>query len=277
MKTSKFAAATLALACVVAPVAAIADTTWDGTAKYSSSIPLVGPFNTYDFSSGGVLLIDPINGKEANGYYQSFVATHLLNGAEAPSAALNSSYEITIAANFKSVLDLAVGKTQSFTVQSGGTFALYLDTTFSSTGPNPTKHNFSSDTGFMDGTVIMSGNILGGDGTTTTKGTTQSGYADLELQVTYADPSIYSSTPFAIGGGESSFLLRLNHAIDTAFINSISKVQSVTYDGTTGDLKYAADGYLVLTPVPEPGSYAMLLAGLGLLGTIARRRSARAD
>ena len=31
----------------------------------------------------------------------------------------------------------------------------------------------------------------------------------------------------------------------------------------------------VLTPVPEPESYAMLLAGLGLMGAVARRRSAR--
>lgn len=31
----------------------------------------------------------------------------------------------------------------------------------------------------------------------------------------------------------------------------------------------------VLTPIPEPGSYAMLLAGLGMLGVVARRRSKR--
>jgi hypothetical protein len=30
-----------------------------------------------------------------------------------------------------------------------------------------------------------------------------------------------------------------------------------------------------VTPVPEPESYAMLLAGLGLMATIARRRRAK--
>lgn len=34
--------------------------------------------------------------------------------------------------------------------------------------------------------------------------------------------------------------------------------------------------FMVITAVPEPGTYAMLLAGLGLMGTIARRRSRKA-
>jgi hypothetical protein len=40
---------------------------------------------------------------------------------------------------------------------------------------------------------------------------------------------------------------------------------------------YRSEGkqdFLVATPVPEPGTYAMFLAGLGLMGVIARRRSA---
>jgi hypothetical protein len=32
---------------------------------------------------------------------------------------------------------------------------------------------------------------------------------------------------------------------------------------------------MTVTPVPEPKNYAMLLAGLGLMGFIARRRSSR--
>ena len=36
----------------------------------------------------------------------------------------------------------------------------------------------------------------------------------------------------------------------------------------------AQQDFIVATPVPEPGTYAMFLAGLGLMGVIARRRSA---
>jgi hypothetical protein len=42
--------------------------------------------------------------------------------------------------------------------------------------------------------------------------------------------------------------------------------------GTSGG-KY--QGAITVTPVPEPESYAMLLAGLGLMGAIARRRSTK--
>jgi len=66
-------------------------------------------------------------------------------------------------------------------------------------------------------------------------------------------------------------------------------VQSVTYNGMldTGDYSLAVAGTtsgdgtyqvsLLATPVPEPETIAMLLAGLGLMGTIARRRNRAKD
>lgn len=62
-------------------------------------------------------------------------------------------------------------------------------------------------------------------------------------------------------------------------------VQSVTYNGILGNGDYSlgvagtsiGNGTyqvsLLATPVPEPESIAMLLAGLGLMGAIARRRN----
>lgn len=48
--------------------------------------------------------------------------------------------------------------------------------------------------------------------------------------------------------------------------------------GTETEAKAAAYSFAVVTslPVPEPETYAMLLAGLGLMGTIARRRKVKA-
>lgn len=48
---------------------------------------------------------------------------------------------------------------------------------------------------------------------------------------------------------------------------------TLTVSGTAGMFGASYGGNIVAVPVPEPESYAMLLAGLGLMGTIARRRS----
>ncbi|WP_200383412.1 PEP-CTERM sorting domain-containing protein [Rhodocyclus tenuis] len=58
-------------------------------------------------------------------------------------------------------------------------------------------------------------------------------------------------------------------------IRFLSGASANTYGTLVGGLygEYGSGG--TLPSVPEPGSYAMLLAGLGLLGAIARRRSGR--
>ncbi|WP_256209002.1 FxDxF family PEP-CTERM protein [Nitrosospira sp. Nsp14] len=42
--------------------------------------------------------------------------------------------------------------------------------------------------------------------------------------------------------------------------------------GNAHNSKTGVDHAFLLAPIPEPETYAMLLAGLGLLGFIARRR-----
>jgi hypothetical protein len=69
------------------------------------------------------------------------------------------------------------------------------------------------------------------------------------------------------------------------FLSGLSGAEGAVLDPLTGDFLFSTfgggnhlvrvSGFTVLpptTPVPEPETYAMLLAGLGLLGVIARRR-----
>jgi hypothetical protein len=263
MNKLKLAAAVVA-ALAAAPV--MAADTWIGTANYGAGADTVGPFNTYDFSSGGVLLIDPTSTSTANGYYQSFVTQHLLDSIEVANPLLKGnppSYEITVVADFVSQLSSSAPNSTNFQVISGN-FSLWLDKT-----PN---RNFDTDTGFNDSVQIMTGIVLSGGGTNFTTGLDkQSGFGELQLMVTGYDQSIYN--PATIGGGESIFTLRLGAKVDKTFLDQIESVQGHVIGA--GDLKFAADGNLILTAVPEPESYAMLLAGLGLMGAIARRRAAR--
>lgn len=40
-------------------------------------------------------------------------------------------------------------------------------------------------------------------------------------------------------------------------------------------MRVAADGFAAVSPVPEPGTYALMLAGVALVGGAAARRRAR--
>lgn len=255
MKKLKLVAAIVA-ACAAMPAFA---QTWQGTANYG--VETVGPFNTYDFSSAGVLLIDPVNSTTANGYYQSFVTSHLLDDLKISSPLLASNnYEITVVMDFTSHITSSNNFGKTFSID-GGSFALYLDTT--------PDRSFNTDSGFKDGIKILAGTVVSGATSTVKFGNQEIGGSDVQLMVTSYDASVFSS---AIGGGENIFTLRMNSPLDSAFLNPITSVQGHSYLPSTGDLKYAADANLILTPVPEPETYGMLLAGLGMLGAIARRR-----
>lgn len=258
MTRLKIAAAVVA-ALATAP--AMAADTWVGSATYTvgSVTETINNFNTYDFSSSGVLLLDTTAGSpNANGYYQSFVTQHLLDGELINNPKLSAgNYEITVVANFNSTAT----STNTYVVNSGS-FSLWLGSK---------DRNFAADTGFSNGTKIMEGTVISGAGSSVSVGPQQFGGGALQLAITGYDASIYN--PDTIGGGDSIFTLRLNAAVDNGFLNPITQVQGHTLGA--GDLKFAADGNLILTAVPEPESYAMLLAGLGFLGAIARRRAAR--
>lgn len=78
------------------------------------------------------------------------------------------------------------------------------------------------------------------------------------VQTNFSHPTWTHYTISGLVADSTSSLLKFGSRNDPAF-NNIDNI-SVT------------DGSVVTAPVPEPETYAMLLAGLGLIGTIARRR-----
>ena len=127
--------------------------------------------------------------------------------------------------------------------------------------------------------------------------------------ITFAAGSINDTFTFDITGGSNTFTglasklsLKLNQLITNGagtltgpsfsaplfaseILNPGQYFQALSYAGTLAQGTYslnltgtAAKGgtynvNLLAAPVPEPETYAMLLAGLGLMGAVARRRS----
>lgn len=93
-------------------------------------------------------------------------------------------------------------------------------------------------------------------------------------------------------GAVAVFDIDVNDPSKTSFVRLLTMNGQIAPEGLTGftmdGMHYlavsaeGADGVgagtalFALAPVPEPGSYAMLLGGLGLVGWLARRRKARA-
>ncbi len=91
--------------------------------------------------------------------------------------------------------------------------------------------------------------------------------------IVYTSGASFSQTinmPSSINGG-GAFV---------GFIDYGQLISSVTFNATNDilafdDLRFGRSANNPTTPVPEPETYAMMLAGLGLLGAIARRRKAK--
>ena len=60
-------------------------------------------------------------------------------------------------------------------------------------------------------------------------------------------------------------------------VGGVSPPFVLTLSGNTNIPNVGYHGTITVTAVPEPETYALLLAGLGLMGTIARRRSNKKD
>ena len=70
------------------------------------------------------------------------------------------------------------------------------------------------------------------------------------------------------------YVLKTNATEFTYLADAVSIRQAPSLDGVSPPLRTATfEGFAPVTAVPEPETYAMLLAGLGLIGFAARRRT----
>lgn len=243
-----------------------AATTWVGTADYG--VETVGPFDSYDFGVGVILLeafsgtggpTNPAAGDVFNGYLQSYVSGHLL-GITGVADSLNTTgsgtgYELTLRANFQETITNVTPSNVDFTMDSGSA-EIYLDTS--------PDYSFGGDSGFNNGTAILNGTIIGGSGTVINE---TLGITSIDIMITGYDTSVFD--PDTIIAGSSVFTLQLNDGA-TDF-DGITSVQGHNVD-VGEDFLLSADGNLTLTAVPVPA--AVWLFGTGLLGLLgmARRR-----
>jgi hypothetical protein len=240
---------------------------WVGTADYTTVVgaadgDVVGPFDSYDFSNGGVVLIEPDVvtgsgfqvGDTYRGYYQSYVTQHTLSGATASSSKLNANYELTVAAAFtQQVTAIDAFGNATFAV-TGGSAGLFLDSN------GATLHDFSTDSGFSDGTAILNGTVSGGGGTFFSGA--GFGVTGIDLTIGAFDYNAAVFDPDTIAGANSIFTLRIN---PNGVTSGVTSVQGNAVN--SGDLLLEADGNLNLVAVPLPPA-ALLLASafIPLLG-----------
>ena len=119
-----------------------------------------------------------------------------------------------------------------------------------------TATDFMTFSGFSAGVAGLGGNFFGSN----VSGLFAAG--GITLTATDASGTVTQTIASAT---ESSFLgFVSNTGLLSATVTSVQP--------STGFLWPSADNLVLATVVPEPGTYAMMLAGLGVLGFMARRR-----
>lgn len=147
----------------------------------------------------------------------------------------------------------------SFTEAQGTTFQQYLDVT-----PTVTNKMLFSISGFNSSFDSLGFSFVGNTGPSVTATNT------LNPSVKLASFNDFKNNSFSLTAGTHYFILvsGVTHASIPGGVGSLS-ISALNATVTPTTLSN------VIASVPEPETYAMFLAGLGLIGGIARRRKGK--
>jgi hypothetical protein len=266
MKLQKLSSLTLAIALLTLGAANQALASEDSSSKVTTP-PVVLPAGdwTYSFSSlvagtnapGSIADFATLSVKTTD--YKTFTYDLKLNDLNTRSTALSSAYVSALSVNTISSAD-----PKASAVISGGVTTVTLNTDDAKIGT--VTYDFKD-------TLGNTANPL--NGKEEVKWTTT-----YETSIFAAGKDVFSTTPFVLNVQGIGYDTTKTTTVTTKVKvpGKEDKYTTVSYDVVThhidGSGQYAGSSFTPssVTAVPEPETYAMLLAGLGLMGAIARRR-----
>jgi autotransporter-associated beta strand protein len=238
---------------------------------------------TADVDSGGAIV-------NTNGFNDT-IAQALVHGSGSPDGGLtkNGSGTLTLSAsdNYTGPTSVSAGTllvsgsltgTASVSVASGGTLKLAANNAISSSA-HVTLSNGTLQT-LASQTETLADLTVGAGSSTLTLGSTGSiiNFADSSADTWTGTLAITNWNGLSAGGGSDQVFFGSTNDLTAGQLADITFF-SGTVNGTgfsTDSAVQLADGEIVAAAVPEPGTWAMFAAGVGMLGIWQRsRRSAR--
>lgn len=233
-----------------------------------ANTPLAGSALTADniiVSNFSHVSVDATTGAFTDTGFLSVQSFQLL-GAVSPSAGLNSTYGLHISFN-------ATGTQTPGNLLTDFTHGSFATLDFTLWGFNGAPAMFGFDgannptTSAVGAIALAQGGLL--------QGSVSTAPASNGTGMSFV-PSANATTTFAPIAGQGGFFADpstfYNRAF-AAFTNTVSQVEVIS--GTEFRIRQGGGAFnFGVAPVPEPETYALMLAGLGAIGFVARRRRA---